>query len=179
MGHINTGHGEHDTTVSFFIIRTDGDEPRAVYHRHRRLGVLTMFGGHVEKFESPWSCALRELVEETGYRPSQLAVLQPDVRMVYATRIDLHPIPAVCHTGQYPGDVLHFHSDSMYAFITDQEPAGRPADGESTEVELFTAHQLAGGPIEGMPEKWREIGFHMLTRVHGTWKPFALASYTG
>lgn len=178
MGHINTGFGEHDTTVSFFIIRTDGDKPKAVYHRHRRLGVLTMFGGHVEKHESPWGCALRELVEETGYQPTQLAVLQPEVRMTFATRVDLHPVPAVCHTGQYPGDVLHFHSDSMYAFITDQPPAGSPAEGESTDVEMFTAHELAAGPIEGMPEKWREIGHHMLTRVYGGWEPVPLNSFT-
>jgi len=178
MGHINERAGEHDTTVSFFIIRTDGDEPRAVYHRHRRLGVLTMFGGHVELHQSPWMAAMAELVEETGYDPSQLAVLQPDVRMSFITRADVHPVPAVSHTAPYPGDVPHFHSDSMYTFVTDQEPSGTPGEGESTEVELFTAHELAGGPIEGMPEKWREIGFHMLTRVYGTWTPVPLTSYT-
>ena len=177
MPHIHTGHGQHDTTVSFFIIRTDFEVPKVMFHRHRRLGVLTMFGGHVELHQSPWMAAMAELVEETGYQPSQLAVLQPEVRMTFATRVDIHPIPAVSHTGQYPGDVLHFHSDSMYAFVTDEDPDGRPVDGESTEVALFTASELAAGPIEGMPEKWREIGHHMLARVYGAWEPLALTSY--
>lgn len=178
MGHIHTGHGQHDTTVSFFIIRTDFEVPKVMFHRHRRLGVLTMFGGHVELHQSPWTAAMAELVEETGYQPHQLKVLQPAERMTFITRVDVHPIPAVCHTGQYPGDVLHFHSDSMYAFITDQEPEGAPAEGESTDIVMFTAAQLAAGPIEGMPEKWREIGHHMLTSVFDAWSPVTLSSYT-
>jgi len=53
MSHIHTNPGEHDQTVSAFIIRTDTAEPELLLHVHKKLGVLLQPGGHIELNETP------------------------------------------------------------------------------------------------------------------------------
>lgn len=56
---------------------TEGDEPRIILHKHRKLKMLLQFGGHVELDETPWQAVLREIAEESGYDKNQLKLLQP------------------------------------------------------------------------------------------------------
>lgn len=40
MSHIHTKPGQHDFTASAFIIRTDGTEPRAMVHMHKKTSQI-------------------------------------------------------------------------------------------------------------------------------------------
>mgnify|MGYP001683399595 FL=1 len=78
MPHIHNKPGQHDICVSGYIVKiTEGDEPRIILHKHRKLKMLLQFGGHVELDETPWQAVLREIAEESGYDKNQLKLLQP------------------------------------------------------------------------------------------------------
>lgn len=79
MPHIHTAPNQHDHTVTGYVIRTDGDQPRALLHVHKKLGKLLPPGGHIELDETPWAAMLHELREEAGYDAGQLLVLQPTI----------------------------------------------------------------------------------------------------
>jgi 8-oxo-dGTP pyrophosphatase MutT (NUDIX family) len=177
MGHLHTAPGAHDACVSFFIVRTDLGEPRITYHVHRKTGMLSMFGGHIEENESPWQAALREITEETGYKHAQLRILQPQRRLTALTGAAVHPVPVVSYTGQYPAAVPHFHTDLMHALIADEPAAGAPATGESTDIRLYTRAELAEVPAETMTPIWREIGYYILSDVLGAWEPLPLSAF--
>lgn len=179
MPHINTAPGEHDATVSFFILRTDFDKPRLTYHVHRKTGKLSMFGGHVEKGESPWQSALHEITEESGYDHEQLTILQPPVRLRSLTGGVVHPAPVVSTTARFPGDPPHFHSDLLYALVADGPPAGTPAEGESTDIRLYTLDELAEIPSQDIVEMWREVGRYILIDVYGAWEEVPLSEFAG
>ena len=65
MPHIHTKPGQHDHTVSAFIVRLDGKQPRILLHRHKKSGVYMQFGGHIELHENPWQAISHELLEES------------------------------------------------------------------------------------------------------------------
>lgn len=67
MPHIHTKPGQYDHTVTAYIVRTDGDDPKVLLHMHRKLGMLLPPGGHVELDETPWAAMAHELTEESGY----------------------------------------------------------------------------------------------------------------
>ncbi len=177
MAHIHTEPGHHDHTVSFFIVRTDFDVPKIVYHMHRKTGKLSMFGGHVELNETPWQAALHEITEETGYLHSQLSILQPTQRILKLTDAAVHPVPVVNSTGKYPIATPHFHTDTMYALIASEEPAGEPEEGESTDIRLFTLEELRAIPEDQIFEAWREVGEYILTAIYPAWIANSLESF--
>lgn len=177
MSHLHTRPGDHDTTVSFFIVRTDGAEPRLTFHLHLRVQKLMMFGGHIERDEAPWAAVLRELVEESGYQPSQVRVLQPRVRIRQVTDAAAHPVPVMSSTACTAADPAHFHTDLLYALVTDEEPAGTPEDGESTDIRLLSRTELDLVPAEDIVEMWREAGRFILDEILGAWEPVAVADY--
>lgn len=177
MSHIHTEPGQHDHTVSFFIIRTDFDEPKIIYHMHRKTNRLTMFGGHVELHETPWQAMLHEVTEESGYAHEQLQILQPEQRMKFITEATVHPMPVVNSTGLYPQSTPHFHTDTMYALTTSEEPAGVPDEGESTDIRLFTLEELNEIPKALIFEAWREVGRYILNVIYPNWKPLPLTTF--
>jgi 8-oxo-dGTP pyrophosphatase MutT (NUDIX family) len=177
MPHLHTQPGDHDATVSFFIIRTDGSEPRLSYHLHRKVQKLMMFGGHIERDETPWAAVLRELGEESGYTPEQVRVLQPAVRVRHFTGGIPHPQPVLSSTGCTQLDPSHFHTDLLYALIATGEPAGDPEEGESTDIRLLTRAELDAIPDEHIVEMWREAGRFILDEILPTWEPVAMGEY--
>lgn len=179
MAHIHTAPGHHDTTVSFFILRTDFEEPKLVYHVHRKTGMLSMFGGHVELHENPWQAALHEITEESGYEHSQLTILQPQERLPSLTGGIVHPVPVVSYTGRYLQEVPHFHSDSMYALVASEEATGKPEAGEATDIRLFTLAELQAVPADEILEAWREVGVYILTVIYPTWQRLPLSAFSG
>ncbi len=179
MPHLHTDPGDHDATVSFFIVRTDGPEPRLTYHRHLKVRKLMMFGGHIERDETPWAAVLRELVEESGYQSAQVQVLQPLIRMRQVTDAAAHPVPVVSSTACTSADPAHFHTDLLYALTTDEEPAGAPEDGESTDIRLVTRSELDRIPDEDIVEMWREAGRFILDEILDAWEPVAMDAYPG
>lgn len=178
MAHIHTGIGEHDYTVSFFIIRLDLDEPRLMLHQHRRVNKLMMFGGHVELNETPWAATIREIGEETGYRPEQLRILQPRIVRPQLSEAILHPTP-VCHsTGKYPGaDPLHYHTDTAYAFVTHEPPTDRPGEDESTDIREVTLQDLLNIKDDHIMAFTREVGLTIFDNYLQGWQPFPLGIF--
>lgn len=162
--HIHDKPGQHDHTVSAYIIRIDGDEPKILLHRHKKLGVFMQFGGHIELHETPWQAMKHELLEETGYEFDQLELLQPKQRMKNITSSNLHPQPFVHSTHKITND--HFHTDSGYAFVTKDEPKHAVASGESKEMRLFTLEELKALAAKDMFQDNRDrCEFAMMTCV--------------
>jgi 8-oxo-dGTP pyrophosphatase MutT (NUDIX family) len=142
MPHIHTKPGQHDHTISVYLVRTDFSEPKIMLHLHRKIGTYAQFGGHIELHETPWQSVIHELKEEAGYNIEQISVLQPRNRMTAITGAVVHPYPAVHSTMGYPSDKGHFHTDTTYALITSESPHALPDKGESTDIRLFTRAEL-------------------------------------
>jgi len=178
MAHIHTEHGQHDATVSFFIVRTDTCKPTIMLHKHKKIGKLMMFGGHVELGENPWEAALHEITEETGYAHHQLRILQPYHRIMKMDGAKVHPTPVVYSTKEYPkAESLHFHTDATYALLADGAPEGQPEDGESMDIRLVTLEELNAIPDDEIVEAWREIGREVLSHYRLAWTPLALHEF--
>jgi ADP-ribose pyrophosphatase YjhB (NUDIX family) len=140
MPHIHTTAGQHDLTVTAFIVRTDFLEPRVLLHTHRKLHTLLPVGGHVELLETPWQAMAHELTEESGYRLSQLKILQPKSRIKQLTKVVLHPYPLSMNTHDITPD--HFHTDIQYGFVAEGDPDGEIKAGESADLQWLTRREL-------------------------------------
>ena len=179
MPHIHTEAGQHDATVSFYIIRTDTEKPSLMLHMHRRINKWLMFGGHIELNESPWETALHEITEETGYAHHQLKVLQPEHRILTMDGGKIHPSPILYSTKEYPGvENTHFHTDATYALIADGDPEGNPDEGESTDVIIVNLEQLNAIPDNEIVQAYREIGREILGYYYENWKPVDLHEFS-
>ena len=86
--------------------------------QHKSLGKLLQPGGHIDKEDgSPLEATLREVEEETGLKPDELA-LQPVLRNhpIVPFHIDSHYIPENPRKNE-PG---HYHHDFRYLYITEK-----------------------------------------------------------
>ena len=140
MPHIHTEPGQIDQTVTAYIVRLDGDEPRALLHMHRKLAKLLPVGGHIELDETPWAALAHELEEESGYALEQLSVLQPKLRISEADDIAIHPQPLLVNTHAITPD--HYHTDMAYLLTTHQEPMHQIGDGESSDLRWLTREEV-------------------------------------
>jgi 8-oxo-dGTP pyrophosphatase MutT (NUDIX family) len=140
MAHIHTGAGEHDLTVSGYVVRMRDDEPLVLVHMHRKFGKLMQAGGHVELDETPWAAIAHELQEETGYTLRELSVLQPSANPFVLQDAVTHPVPALINTHRVSAD--HLHIDLCYAFIALAEPHERPGEDESQDIRWLTLEEL-------------------------------------
>ncbi len=162
MPHIHDKPGQHDHTVSAYIIRIDGDEPKILLHRHKKLGVFMQFGGHIELNETPWQAIKHEILEEAGYDFDQLELLQPKERLKTISQSTLHPQPFVHSTHKITDD--HFHTDLGYAFVTKLDPNHAISSGESKDLRLFTLEELKALPAKDMFQDNRDrCEFAMMT----------------
>ena len=173
--HIHDKPGQHDHTVSAYIIRIDGDEPKILLHRHKKLGVFMQFGGHIELHETPWQAMKHELLEETGYEFDQLELLQPKERLKSIDRSTLHPQPFVHSTHHITDD--HMHTDLGYVFVATQEPKHPVASGESKNMRLFTLEQMKALPEKDMFPDNRSICEYALTVCLQKWERISPSSY--
>lgn len=169
MPHIHTGPGQHDFTVSAYIVRVDGDEPKMLLNMHRKLHQWLHFGGHVELHENLWQALIHEVREESGYELSQLRLLQPDIR---ATKTDdgiIHPWPVSISTHQFT-DMEHFHTDIGYAFTARQDPKHTVTDGESRQFRTFTASELRALRDAEIPANVRDRALIILEDYIKNWQ---------
>ena len=182
MAHIHTGPGQHDLTVSAFIVRADGPGgvPRVLLHRHKVQGVLMQPGGHVELDEGPWSALLRELAEETGYAPDELRVLQPSPRVRRLRGACVHPQPVSVTTHEVgapaPGVVAvaapgHRHIDLTYALVAEAAPSRTPAPGESRDLRWLTRDELAALTSAQIHPDVQDLGLFVLDETLRAWEP--------
>ena len=143
MSHIHDKFGQHDHTVSAYIIRTDFDEPKALLHLHKKTGLWLHIGGHIELDETPWQALEREILEESGYEIRQLELLQPKERMRTLGRGVLHPQAISHNTHPYGGDPGHYHSDLMYAFVANDKPL-HPIGEDESSVQYWVGRSELG-----------------------------------
>ena len=155
MPHIHTQDGQHDATVSLFIIRYHDDEPLAMLIMHKKLGSLMMPGGHIELDETPWASAAHEAEEEAGYALEELSVLQPTLRLKMWSEAKVHPQPFLSQTHRVVGE--HFHSDLGYVLIANDTPSSPPGEGESTDIRWLSAAEIENLPEELIMPNIREI----------------------
>lgn len=163
MPHIHIEEGQHDSTVSAFIVHSE--RKALLLHRHRKLGILLQPGGHIELHENPWQSMAHELIEETGYTLNQLEVLQtaPPIAGLIET---VHPLPLAYRSHTFPvAQELHYHTDAAFGLITAEEPLGKPAEGESQELYWLTLEELEKASRNTMPRDTRTIGMHILSNL--------------
>lgn len=177
MGHIHTETGQHDFTVSAFIMDLSGPEPALLLHKHKKLGLWLQFGGHVELEENPWGAITHELAEESGYAMDQLKLLQPVMRLSGMSDANLHPHPLSMQTHQF-GDTAHYHTDTAYAFVTHEDPTGKIDEGESADIKRFTAAELTALPTRTVPENVRVIGLFSLDQCLQSWVEVDTAEFS-
>ncbi len=154
MPHLHDKPGQHDHTISAYIIRTDFDEPKVMFHLHKKLRKYIQFGGHIELNETPWQAIEHEIKEEAGYDLGQLMLLQPKQRITSLTGAKLHPVPVYVNTHNF--NETHFHTDSAYVFKTDQSPAAGVSINESTDIILLSRQELIDLPVIQTFESVRE-----------------------
>lgn len=159
MPHIHTEPGQHDHTVTAYIIRSDGGDPRALMHMHKKLNRLMPIGGHVELDETPWQSIAHELSEESGYELDDLKILQPPGVIRALSRVALHPYPVAMNTHDFFDDRAgeHFHSDTAYAFVANGGPGHDVGEGESTDLRWLSESELDAIKSELIFENTREI----------------------
>ena len=175
MAHIHNEPGQHDHTVSIYLFRTDLSEPKVMLHMHKKIGLYAQFGGHIELNETPWQTIVHELAEETGYGLEQVKLLQPANRMKHMTNATVHPYPIVYATMGYGSEKDHFHTDSTYAFITNEAPANSPAEGESTDLQLFTRNEIVNlSEIDGVT---RDTALYIFDNCLTTWQPTNMTDF--
>lgn len=175
MPHIHTDPGQHDHTVSIYIVRTDFNEPKIMLHLHRKANLYAQFGGHVELDETPWQAATHELREEAGYDLSQLMLLQPANRLKRVGNATVHPQPVVHATMGYITDKHHFHTDSTYALIAETPPPHAPHDGESTDIQAFSRDEIISHPQ--IDDITRDIAMYILDTAIHEWRPLSAATF--
>lgn len=176
MPHIHTEPGQHDHTVTAYIVRTDGDEPKALLHMHRKLHKLLPVGGHIELAETPWQAIAHEITEESGYALDSLAILQPTVRIDSAEGIIIHPYPIVANTHDITDD--HFHSDTAYALIAGADPTGKPAENESADLRWVTLNELSALPSSEIWQNTRQIYTFILSTALHHWEQVPTSQFS-
>lgn len=148
MPHIHTQPGQHDMTVSAYIIRTDQAEPLLLVHMHKKIGKLMQIGGHIELDETPWAALSHELVEESGYSIDEVQVLQPQEQPFVVDEAVVHPVPVLFNTHKVSD--THYHSDLVYALVVDHEPQHAPSENESSDLRWLTLTELQQAAQQGI-----------------------------
>ncbi len=128
--HLNPCH----CTASAIIIGSRG----LILHNHKKFGIWIQPGGHIDKDESPWDCAIRESFEETG-----LEVVHPSSGP-YLLHIS-------CHVA---GD--RYHMDFQYLLIGEDRDPIAPA-GESQEIGWFGLVEAKSLADHSMAESFESL----------------------
>jgi 8-oxo-dGTP diphosphatase len=179
MPHIHTFDGNYDQTASAFIIRTDGNKPRLLLHRHKKSNKYLHFGGHIEIDENPWQAIAHELEEEIGYTLDQLNVLQPEISLprFEGTHTVIHPLPVAVVSHPYDLSLKHLHTDISWVFATDQEPKLNPGADESSDIRALTKEQLESIPENEIFKNIRILSLYSLTTCLEEWKQVPASVY--
>ena len=140
MPHIHTQPGQHDLTVSAYIVRQEGSGWKGLVHMHKKMQKLLQVGGHVELTETPWQSLEHELREECGYALTELTLLQPNAVSFISPHYVVHPQPMVVMTHKVNEN--HYHTDIAYGFVAEYAPSQLPHAGESTDIRWLSLEQM-------------------------------------
>lgn len=163
MPHIHVQPNQHDHSVTGFIVRQVDGETKLMLHMHRKLGSLLPVGGHIELDETPWGAMAHELEEESGYRLSDLQIMQPKQRLKAVREITVHPQPFLSNSHWIPDD--HFHTDLDYLFVADSDPKHPPKDGESTDIRWLSQAEIASQPDDKIMPNIRDISDYIFREL--------------
>lgn len=178
MPHIHTEPGQHDHTVTGYVVRIDGVEPKVLLHMHKKLNMLLPPGGHIELDETPWVAMTHELREEVGYDIQQLSVLQPRLRFSQDEVTDeviLHPQPLLMNTHDITPE--HYHSDTAYAFVATSGPLHPLPEGESADIRWITKDELVGLSPSDIWQNTRAVYLAILDRFMTEWESVPATEY--
>lgn len=175
MVHIHTQPGQYDHTVTAYIVRMDGPEPRVLLHMHRKLHMLLPVGGHIELDETPWQAMAHEIQEESGYALSDLELLQPKTRITRLDRVVLHPYPVVQNTHEITDD--HSHSDTAYAFVTRSENGELADISESADIRWLTRTELDALDPSVIYQNTKQVYQFILDTCLEEWEAVSTATY--
>lgn len=165
MPHIHTNIGEHDHTVSAFIVRKfDDGEWRLLLHMHKKLQSLLQIGGHIELNETPWQALKHEVKEEAGYNISELDIILSPPKLGL-TNTDEQYAPFSLQTHPFDAERTHFHTDASYAFVAHAEPNLPLADGESKDLRWISESELLSIAKDKIYSNVRELGIYVLRAV--------------
>lgn len=147
MPHIHTEPGQHDMTVSGYIIRKDENGKwRCLLHVHRKIDKLMQIGGHIELDQTPWQAMAAELKEEAGYDLAELRVLQWAEVPQAANRVT-HPLPFLLNT--HMAGENHYHSDLCFGFLAEDVPQHAVAAGESADLRWLNLSDINNAVAQG------------------------------
>lgn len=176
MVHIHTESAQHDFTASAMIVRYENTIPKVLLVRHKKYDKYIQPGGHVELLENPWQAVMHEILEETGYSFSQLKIMQPKDQL--RTLDDggvIHPLPAFVNTHPIPTD--HFHTDSIYIFLTEDLASQKPGDDESQDLIWVSQTELNEIPAAELFADTRQMFNHAFDHYLATWDVLDVAVY--
>lgn len=175
MPHIHTQAGQHDHTVTGFIVRDDGSELRAFLHMHKKLHMLLPVGGHIELDETPWGAIAHELEEESGYRLADVEIMQPKLRSKQYDDIIVHPQPLLMNTHAFSEG--HWHSDTSYLFLVHSDPSEALGENESLDVRWLTRQELEQLPKNSIYDNIRDIYLQAMSVYMREWEPVSALEF--
>lgn len=147
MPHIHTKPGQHDMTISGYIVRIDQAEPLCLVHMHRKMGKLMQIGGHIELNQTPWQAVADEVGQESGYTFPELQVVQPSLGRAIVAGSVVHPVPFTMNTHNVGNG--HFHSDLCYGFVAGGPAVNKASEGESVDLRWMTIAELDEAIVAG------------------------------
>lgn len=148
MPHIHTEPGQHDMTVSAYIVRrSKNGEWLCLVHMHKKVHKLMQIGGHIELHETPWQAVTHELQEESGYTLPELLVAQYTADVVEDDTNVTHPVPFSTNThlvklSAEQGGYDHYHSDLCYGFVAKDVPQSGVKGNESKDLRWLSIAEL-------------------------------------
>lgn len=148
MPHIHTEPGQHDVTISAYIVREIDGEWCGLVHMHKRIDKLMQIGGHLELNETPMQCLAKEIREESGYAIDELDILQPSSVALSLSWGVTQPVALLSASFLQSQD--HYHDDYMYVLVARQLPSGEPSEGESTDLRWLSLAAMRQAVHEGV-----------------------------
>ena len=126
-------------TAGALLVRDDAE---VLLIEHLAYGITLQPGGHLEPTDTTLvGAALRELSEETGIDPGQVALVSRTLPMSSS---------AGCRPGPRKGEPDHYHLDFGYVFTTADAEVGRIQESEVTGAAWYPldlAERLVGPRI--------------------------------
>ena len=111
----------YEKSCGAVVFRREGGRIYILMIRHKAGGHRSFPQGHMEKDETEYLTAIREVREETG--------IQPVLRSDFRETVHYHPMPGV------EKEVVYFLSETRQSDV-------RPREGEIAEVEWVDAERV-------------------------------------
>jgi len=89
----------------------------------------------------------------------------------------LHPQAFAHNTHAFGNDGVHKHTDLSYAFTTQEEPIGKPGEGESINLKWVSLEELKSLESNQIFDNVRKIGEFVLNEVLEDWVAVNLSEF--